>query len=155
MSTENIAPVQSATTNATDRTSETGKSKAQQRAELASLAAEFESMLLMNMLRDMRTSGRWSTGGESGGEKLGADTFDSTFDTEPRSRDGQGVARCQGQLPAPRNSDRELSERRMALSAGDIFDVIEHDGRRRADRLDRIHEGRDDPDASPFCRDQL
>jgi hypothetical protein len=70
MSTENIAPVQSATTTATDRTSETGKSKAQQRAELASLAAEFESMLLMNMLRDMRTSGRWSTGGESGGESL-------------------------------------------------------------------------------------
>jgi Rod binding domain-containing protein len=82
MSTDNISPVQSATTVSTDRSSETTTTKAQQRAELASLAAEFESMLTVNMLRDMRTSGRWSTGGDTGGDTLGADTFDSTFDLE-------------------------------------------------------------------------
>jgi murein DD-endopeptidase MepM/ murein hydrolase activator NlpD len=83
MSTDNIAPIQSATTTETERTSnENSTRKAQQRAQLAAMAAEFESMLLVNMLRDMRTSGRWSMGGESGGERLGADTFDSTFDLE-------------------------------------------------------------------------
>jgi murein DD-endopeptidase MepM/ murein hydrolase activator NlpD/Rod binding domain-containing protein len=77
MSTDHIGPIQPATPSTnTDRTS-----RAQQRAELAAMAAEFESMLLVNMLRDMRTSGRWSSGGESG-ETLGADTFDSTFDLE-------------------------------------------------------------------------
>ena len=82
MSTDNIPSIQPTTTATTDRTSETGKTRAQQRAEIASLAAEFESMLTVNMLRDMRTSGHWSTSGDSGGETLGADTFDSTFDVE-------------------------------------------------------------------------
>lgn len=81
MSTDQIPSIQPATTGTTDRTSET-RSRAQQRAQLESLAAEFESMLTVNMMRDMRTSGHWSTSGDSGGDTLGADTFDSTFDVE-------------------------------------------------------------------------
>src|SRR5262245_61871030 len=84
MSIDNIPPVQSNQTTATDRTTsqtDNNSRRAEDRAKLASLAAEFEGMLLMNMLRDMRTSGRWSTG-EPGGDNLGAETFDSTFDLE-------------------------------------------------------------------------
>ena len=47
---------------------------------LAAVAAEFESMLLVQMLRDMRTSGSWDTGGD--GDTLGAETFFETLDVE-------------------------------------------------------------------------
>src|SRR5690606_23150117 len=50
------------------------------RAKLAELAAEFESMLLMNVIREMRSSARWDHG--SGFEMPGADAFDRTFDVE-------------------------------------------------------------------------
>ena len=49
------------------------------RQKLADLAAEFESMLLMQMVREMSESGKWSSLGEGGTETLGADTFDKTF----------------------------------------------------------------------------
>ena len=48
-------------------------------------------MLTVNMLRDMRTSGHWSTSGDSGGETLGADTFDSTFDVGAVTLSRQGA----------------------------------------------------------------
>lgn len=52
------------------------------RQKLAQLAAEFESMLLNQMLRDMSEAGKWSSIGSSGGETLGAETFEHTFQME-------------------------------------------------------------------------
>jgi len=52
------------------------------RQKLADLAAEFESMLLMQMVREMSESGKWSSPGENGLETLGAETFDKTFQLE-------------------------------------------------------------------------
>jgi murein DD-endopeptidase MepM/ murein hydrolase activator NlpD/Rod binding domain-containing protein len=76
MSTNNISPTTpAATSNAA------GSTKQETRARLAELAAEFESMLLVNVLRDMRTSGRWSDA-DSGADMLGAETFDQTIDVE-------------------------------------------------------------------------
>lgn len=49
--------------------------------QVKQLAAQFESMLLVQMLRDMRQSGRWDDESpESGG--LGAETFFETLDVE-------------------------------------------------------------------------
>ncbi len=50
------------------------------KGRLATAAAEFESMLLVQMLRDMRTSGSWDTEGD--GDTLGAETFYETLDVE-------------------------------------------------------------------------
>ncbi|MGH9308268.1 MAG: peptidoglycan DD-metalloendopeptidase family protein [Vicinamibacterales bacterium] len=51
------------------------------REQVKQLAAQFESMLLVQMLRDMRQSGRWDDESpESGG--LGAETFFETLDVE-------------------------------------------------------------------------
>lgn len=55
--------------------------RAEDRARLATLAAEFESLLLGSVLRDMRTAGRWSDEGSSP-DMLGAETFNQTFDVE-------------------------------------------------------------------------
>jgi murein DD-endopeptidase MepM/ murein hydrolase activator NlpD/Rod binding domain-containing protein len=55
-------------------------SRAEDRARIAELAAEFESLLLVNVLRDMRSSGRWTA--EETGDSLGAQTFDQTIDVE-------------------------------------------------------------------------
>jgi murein DD-endopeptidase MepM/ murein hydrolase activator NlpD len=52
------------------------------RQKLSDLAAEFESMLLNHMLREMTESGKWSSLGESGLDTLGAQTFDQTFQVE-------------------------------------------------------------------------
>lgn len=55
-------------------------SRSEDRARLATLAAEFESMLLVNVLRDMRSSGRWNM--DEGADMLGAETFEQTIDVE-------------------------------------------------------------------------
>lgn len=52
------------------------------RQKLTDLAAEFESMLLTQMLRDMSESGKWEGLGENGLDTLGAKTFDETFQVE-------------------------------------------------------------------------
>ena len=52
------------------------------RQKLADLAAEFESMLLNHMLKEMTESGKWSSLGDSGLDTLGAQTFDQTFQVE-------------------------------------------------------------------------
>ncbi len=52
------------------------------RQKLTDLAAEFESMLLNHMLREMTESGKWSSLGDSGLDTLGAQTFDQTFQVE-------------------------------------------------------------------------
>jgi murein DD-endopeptidase MepM/ murein hydrolase activator NlpD len=75
MSTNNITPtVPSIGT-------EQPATRAEDRARLATLAAEFESLLLTNVLREMRTSGRWSDEGSSS-EGLGASAYGETFDVE-------------------------------------------------------------------------
>jgi murein DD-endopeptidase MepM/ murein hydrolase activator NlpD len=56
------------------------EARADQRTQLAKLAAEFESLLLANVLRDMRSAGRWSE--EDSSDMLGASAFGQTFDTE-------------------------------------------------------------------------
>jgi murein DD-endopeptidase MepM/ murein hydrolase activator NlpD len=50
------------------------------KAQVARLAAEFESLLLSNIFRDMRSAGRWSD--EDSSDTLGAGAFGQTFDTE-------------------------------------------------------------------------
>ncbi len=52
------------------------------RQKLTDLAAEFESMLLNHMLKEMTESGQWSSLGDSGLDTLGAQTFDQTFQVE-------------------------------------------------------------------------
>jgi murein DD-endopeptidase MepM/ murein hydrolase activator NlpD len=58
-----------------------GSGKAPNADQVKQLAAQFESMLLVSMLRDMRQSGKWDDGSpeESG---LGAETFFETLDVE-------------------------------------------------------------------------
>ena len=52
-----------------------------ERARLEKIAQEFESMLLTQVLRDMRKSGSWEDE-ESEGDTLGADTMYETLDVE-------------------------------------------------------------------------
>jgi murein DD-endopeptidase MepM/ murein hydrolase activator NlpD len=52
------------------------------RQQLTDLAAEFESMLLTQMVRDMNESGKWADTGESSLDTFGAKTFDQTFQVE-------------------------------------------------------------------------
>jgi murein DD-endopeptidase MepM/ murein hydrolase activator NlpD len=59
---------------------EVAATRAESRTQLARLAAEFESLLLANVLRDMRSAGRWSE--EDSPDTLGAGAFGQTFDTE-------------------------------------------------------------------------
>lgn len=63
------------------RTSDLGlpSSSGGDRAQLAQLAAEFESMLMLEMIKQMRQS---LLGEETQGDGLGAETFASTIDTE-------------------------------------------------------------------------
>lgn len=77
MSVNDLAPISTSSPGAPPDTA----AREAQRTQLAALAAEFESMLLMTMLRDMRTSGQWAAD-ESGVDSLGADTFNQTFDVE-------------------------------------------------------------------------
>ena len=51
------------------------------RQKLSDLAAEFESMLLNHLLRDMNEAGKWSSLGDEG-DTLGAGTFEQTFQQE-------------------------------------------------------------------------
>lgn len=57
----------------------TANTSAAERERLATLAAEFESMLMLEMIKQMRRS---MLDEQAGGEGLGADTFGSTIDTE-------------------------------------------------------------------------
>jgi len=50
------------------------------KAQVAKLAAEFESLLLSNILKDMRAAGRWAD--EESSDTLGAGAFNQTFDAE-------------------------------------------------------------------------
>ena len=61
-----------------------------ERERLKRIAAEFESMLLVQMLRDMRKAGKWSDGDE--GESLGAESMFETIDVELASH----LARAKG-----------------------------------------------------------
>lgn len=54
--------------------------KSETRTRLAALAAQFEAMLLVQMLRDMRASATWDDTEKSDG--LGLDNFQQTFDLE-------------------------------------------------------------------------
>lgn len=60
------------------------------RARLARVAQEFEAMLLVQVLRNMRTAGAWQA--ESEGETLGAESMYETLDVELASH----LARTQG-----------------------------------------------------------
>ena len=60
------------------------------RQRLERVAQEFESMLLAQMLRNMRTAGQWED--DSGGDTLGAETMFETIDVELASH----LARVQG-----------------------------------------------------------
>lgn len=80
MSVDNIAFATTGTTKSTGTPASTTLS-AEDRQKIQTLAAEFESLLTVNMLRDMRESAKWDDeGADTGG--LGAGTFQQTFDTE-------------------------------------------------------------------------
>jgi murein DD-endopeptidase MepM/ murein hydrolase activator NlpD/Rod binding domain-containing protein len=64
------------------RTGLTDSMSPEDRQKLTDLAAEFESLLLSQMLRDMTESGKWSQLGDKGLDTLGAETFDKTFQQE-------------------------------------------------------------------------
>ena len=57
-----------------------GKTSVNEREELKRIAAEFESMLLVQMLKDMRKSGSWDTTDEK--DTYGAETLFETLDLE-------------------------------------------------------------------------
>ena len=57
-----------------------GKTSPNEREELKRIAAEFESMLLVQMLKDMRKSGSWDTTDEK--DTYGAETLFETMDLE-------------------------------------------------------------------------
>jgi murein DD-endopeptidase MepM/ murein hydrolase activator NlpD len=61
-----------------------------ERERLKHIAAEFESMLLVQMLRDMRKAGKWSDGDER--DALGAESMFETIDVELASH----LARAKG-----------------------------------------------------------
>jgi murein DD-endopeptidase MepM/ murein hydrolase activator NlpD len=65
---------------------------ADDRQKLVRIAQEFESMLLVQMLRDMRRAGRWSDEEEGDHEGLGASSLFETVDVELASH----LARSQG-----------------------------------------------------------
>jgi len=62
-----------------------------ERERLKQIAAEFESMLLVQMLKDMRKAGQWSDGEEEG-DSLGAESMFETIDVELASH----LARVKG-----------------------------------------------------------
>jgi murein DD-endopeptidase MepM/ murein hydrolase activator NlpD len=68
-----------------------GQISATDREKLTRVAAEFESMLLLQMLRDMRKAGSWDDG-ESEKDSLGAESLVETLDVELASH----RARAQG-----------------------------------------------------------
>jgi murein DD-endopeptidase MepM/ murein hydrolase activator NlpD len=55
-------------------------------AKLKQLAAQFESMLMTQMLRSMREAGKWDQGDDSEGMDLGADAYFDTIDVELSNR---------------------------------------------------------------------
>lgn len=63
-------------------TQQDGKTTAGEREKLKSVAAEFESMLLVQMLKDMRKAGSWEDGEDTEKDSLGADTMFETLDVE-------------------------------------------------------------------------
>lgn len=72
-------PGSSATSGAEAADASRGAGSAVERQQLAQLAAEFESMLVLQMIKTMRQS---MLDEDAEGEGLGADTFSSTIDTE-------------------------------------------------------------------------
>jgi murein DD-endopeptidase MepM/ murein hydrolase activator NlpD len=75
---------------AADRAGQSEPFPADEREGLERLASEFESMLLVQMLRDMRRSARWDD--EDEGDSLGAEAMFETLDVELASH----LARAQG-----------------------------------------------------------
>ena len=69
---------------------ETAKAPDAQREQLKRIAAEFESMLLVQVLKDMRKAGSWDE--EGGGDTLGAESLFETLDVELASH----LARVKG-----------------------------------------------------------
>lgn len=67
-------------------------SPADERMRLERLASEFESMLIAQMLRDMRRAGRWDEGGDDNGDGFAATPLFELLDTELAAH----IARAQG-----------------------------------------------------------
>ena len=65
---------------AAQQPSSAGEAPAAEREKLKRIAAEFESMLLLQVLKDMRRSGSWDE--EGGGDTLGAESLFETLDVE-------------------------------------------------------------------------
>jgi murein DD-endopeptidase MepM/ murein hydrolase activator NlpD len=94
---------------------------AQQRAKLARVAQEFESMLIAQMLREMRKTESWDDGSEnqdgSMGAGFGAETFNDTMDAALALHlaQAQGLGLSQQLLQA---FDRMVGDRAPAQASG-------------------------------------
>ncbi len=110
------------------------------RATLATLAQEFESMLLVKMLQEMRKAGSWKVEDEEGKEGLGADALFETLDVELASH----LAKAQG---------FGLEKTLLSQFAGERPERPEHierlDPRERSERLERS-EPSERSENSPF-----
>jgi murein DD-endopeptidase MepM/ murein hydrolase activator NlpD len=115
----------------------------QTRARLAQLAAEFESMLLLQMLKEMRKAGSWDEDDEESGG-YGAETMLETIDVELASHlskvQGFGLAKqllqaldpslsaeakASALQPARHNAEAEASARRGPVSESDAIAMPE------------------------------
>ena len=81
-------------------------------------------------------------------EVVDADLDDPAVDPQPGQRERHGIPRRDGEPPAGRYPERELGDRRRAVGAGDLLDVVEHDQHRRAQRADRLDQPGYDVDAA-------
>ena len=90
MSSDVAAIVERARLAAKQPSSAAGEAPGSEREQLKRIAAEFESMLLVQVLKDMRRAGSWEE--EGGSDSLGAESLFETLDVELASH----LARVKG-----------------------------------------------------------
>ena len=92
MSIENINAIVERARVAAAEGRKDGETSVAGRERLKQIAAEFESMLLVQMLKDMRKAGTWTDGEEEERDSLGAESMFETLDVELASQ----LARAKG-----------------------------------------------------------
>ncbi len=112
MNLDRIADVVSRAREATSAP-DAGSPGADQRVKLERIAAEFESMLLGQMLKDMRQTGKW--GDDEEGEGLGASSLFEAIDVELVSK-----LSAQGGLGLGQDLLKSLARQYNMASPGDV-----------------------------------
>jgi murein DD-endopeptidase MepM/ murein hydrolase activator NlpD len=131
MSFERIADiVQRAQLAAGDKAGSADSASAQ-REQVKTVAAQFESMLLLQMLKEMRQSGSWDEESEGDGDTLGAESFFETLDAELANHLSkvrgfglsQQLVNALGGSDQGQNGVRTGSERGQTMSTGRLRDL--------------------------------